>query len=121
MSCQFVKEITTSTDHPMTTSSTPAEILYSGNGDTQASIPFKSNDGAVISGIWASEPFSKKKAHPDEMEFCYLIEGTVKLTDAEGNSSTFSAGQSFVVEPGFDGTWESVTAVRKYFVIAKCR
>ena len=54
------------------------------------------------------------------MEFCYLIEGDVKISDSEGNYSEFSAGDAFVVEPGFDGVWESKTAVRKYFVIAKC-
>lgn len=55
------------------------------------------------------------------MVFCYLIEGRVKISDADGNSSVFSAGEAFVVEPGFDGVWESETPVRKLFVIAKCR
>ena len=54
------------------------------------------------------------------MEFCYLIEGEVRLSDLDGNYSEFSAGDAFVVEPGFEGTWESKTTVRKYFVIAKC-
>ncbi|OXY83186.1 cupin domain-containing protein [Oceanimonas doudoroffii] len=121
MAAQFIRPIEITADYPGITSSTPEDILLSGNGDTLASIPFKSSDATVISGIWMSEPFSKKKSHPDEMEFCYLIEGKVKLTDKNGNSSEFSAGESFVVEPGFDGIWESVIPVRKYFVIAKCR
>mgnify|MGYP000436328775 CR=1 FL=1 len=66
-------------------------------------------------------PFCKKKAYPDEMKFCYLIEGEVKLTDLAGNVSEFKAGESFIVESGFECTWESKTPVRKYFVIAKCQ
>ena len=106
-------------DAPVVT--TPVDVMISGNGATQTLIPFQSADTSVISGIWESQAFSKKKAHPDEMEFCYLIEGEVKLSDLDGNYSEFSAGDAFVVEPGFEGTWESKTAVRKYFVIAKCQ
>ncbi|MFZ6044534.1 cupin domain-containing protein [Pseudomonas sp. CR3202] len=121
MTAQFIKPVAITPSLPGVTSSTPEHILLSGNGDTTAWIPFKSSDANVISGIWASEPFSKKKFHPDEMEFCYIIEGRVKISDVDGNSSVFSAGEAFVVEPGFDGVWESETPVRKFFVITKCR
>lgn len=121
MSARYVKPLIATSDQPWTTSPTSQEILLSGSGITSAWIPFKATDSTVISGMWESDAFSKKKAHPDEMEFCYLIEGRVKLTDAQGNSSVFNAGEAFVVEPGFDGIWESETPVRKYFVIAKCR
>lgn len=121
MTAQFIKPIKVSSDFPEKNISTPSDVLFSGNGDTKMSIPFTSSDSSVISGIWSSEAFSKRKVHPDEMEFCYLIEGQVKLSDLEGNSSVFHAGDAFVVEPGFEGTWESETPVRKYFVIAKCQ
>lgn len=120
MTAKFIKSMVSAPTDPGVISSTPAHLLLSGNADTTTWIPFQSSDTKVIAGIWASEPFSKKKLHPDEMEFCYLIEGRVKIVDADGNSSEFFAGDAFVVEPGFDGTWESETPVRKYFVIAKC-
>tara|TARA_R110001583_G_C5667241_1_gene410321 strand:+ start:4189 stop:4554 length:366 start_codon:yes stop_codon:yes gene_type:complete len=120
MTTKFIKPIVISEGLACTAMPTPSDILISGNGDTEAYIPFKSSDNSVISGIWESEAFSKKKFHPSDMEFCYLIEGDVKISDSEGNYSEFSAGDAFVVEPGFDGVWESKTAVRKYFVIAKC-
>ncbi|WP_404978660.1 cupin domain-containing protein [Caballeronia novacaledonica] len=47
-------------------------------------------------------------------------EGQVEISDKKGNVASFGAGDAFIVEPGFDGVWESLTCARKYFVIAKC-
>lgn len=102
-------------------SPTTASALLSGSGVTKAWPALVTPDGVVTSGVWESEPFSKTKTHPDSMEFCYILEGAVKLSDSKGNAATFSAGEAFIVEPGFDGVWESLTRVRKYFVIAKCQ
>ncbi|MFT5707938.1 MAG: putative cupin superfamily protein [Oceanospirillaceae bacterium] len=120
MTAKYIKSITNTKglDSPLVP--TPADVLISGNGDTRIDIPFKATDSSVMSGVWESEAFSKKKSHPNEMEFCYLIEGEIKISDAQGNFSEFSAGDAFIVEPGFDGVWESKTFVRKYFVLAKC-
>ncbi|WP_277538186.1 cupin domain-containing protein [Pseudomonas baetica] len=47
-----------------------------------------------------------------------MLEGTVRLTDAEGISRTFGPGDSFVVASGFQGIWENLTTVRKvYFIL----
>lgn len=120
MSIQCVQKLPLSSLAEGTKAETPAEALLSGHGEVTTYFGFASENGNTVSGIWSSEAFSKKKSHPDEMEFCYLIEGTVKLTDSEGNSQEFSAGEALVVTPGFDGIWESVTHVKKYFVITKC-
>ncbi|WP_321897169.1 cupin domain-containing protein [Burkholderia cepacia] len=100
---------------------TPAAVLRSGNGDTKTWPAFTSADGVVTSGVWESEAFSKQKVHPDSMEFCYVLEGTVRISDANGNTASFGPGDAFVVDAGFDGVWESLTRVRKYFVIAQCK
>ncbi|HEX8827086.1 MAG TPA: cupin domain-containing protein [Xanthobacteraceae bacterium] len=102
-------------------SPTPAGVLLSGNGDTKAWSALNTPDGVVTSGVWESEAFSKKKSHPDSMEFCYILEGNVRLADNKGGVALFGPGDAFIVEPGFDGVWESLNRVRKYFVIAKCQ
>jgi uncharacterized protein len=100
---------------------TAAAVLVSGNGDTKTWPAFVSPDGFVTSGVWESEAFCKKKSHPDSMEFCYILEGRVDISDTQGNVASFGAGDAFIVEAGFDGMWESLTRVRKYFVIARCQ
>ncbi|WP_321813151.1 MULTISPECIES: cupin domain-containing protein [unclassified Paraburkholderia] len=102
-------------------SPTPAAVLLSGNGDTKTWPALVTTDGVVTSGIWESEAFSKKKSHPDSMEFCYILEGTVEISDNAGNAATYGPGEAFIVQPGFNGVWTSATRVRKYFVIAKCQ
>ncbi|HKQ83712.1 MAG TPA: cupin domain-containing protein [Steroidobacteraceae bacterium] len=102
-------------------SPTPAAVLLSGIGETKTWPALVTADGVVTSGIWESEAFSKKKSHPDSMEFCYILEGTVEISDNEGNVASYGPGDAFIVQPGFDGVWKSLTRVRKYFVIAKCQ
>lgn len=52
-----------------------------------------------------------------EDEFCTITEGTVRLTENNGETQEFRAPASFVIPSGFAGTWEAVTPVRKFFVI----
>ncbi|WP_137887673.1 cupin domain-containing protein [Pseudomonas sp. 2FE] len=55
----------------------------------------------------------------DYDEMCHILEGTVRLTDADGVAKTFGPGDSFVVAAaGLKGTWENITLVRKvYFIL----
>jgi len=77
---------------------------------------FTSSDGRAISGIWEAEPHLER-CQCDFDEMCHLLEGTVRLTGSQGNSQQFCAGDSFVVEKGFSGTWENLTYVKKVFFI----
>jgi uncharacterized cupin superfamily protein len=98
----------------------PSELL-SGDSSTRSWRSFASESGDLRVGIWESEPMSKTKLHPDSMEFCVILEGRVEVADQNGNVAAFGPGDAFVVEPGFAGEWRSLTRVRKYFVVARCR
>jgi uncharacterized cupin superfamily protein len=52
------------------------------------------------SGVWASTPGVWSFEQKDFEEFCYLIEGVVKLTHENGESNTFKAGDAFVIPVG---------------------
>lgn len=80
------------------------EVLY-----TSASEEF-------FTGIWQGTP-GKWRVHYTEDEFCTLIEGSIRLTPPKGKSQTFKAPCSFMIPSGYKGTWESLTKVRKFFVI----
>ncbi len=77
---------------------------------------YQDQTGAFSAGFWASQA-STLAVQYDEDEFCVLLEGTVELTDASGHTETFTAGDAFVIPSGFTGTWKSVTAVRKFYVV----
>jgi uncharacterized protein len=98
-------------------SETPPELLLAGIATTQCQDAF--SQGGVSCGIWESEAFSKVKLHPTSMEYCFILEGEVRLTDSSGASRLFREGDAFVVEPGFDGVWESLGKVRKHYVLCE--
>ncbi|WP_027233601.1 cupin domain-containing protein [Leisingera caerulea] len=77
---------------------------------------FTNEAKGAVSGIWEAGPHLER-CNYDFDELCHILEGTVRLTDADGVSEMFSVGDSFVVAAGFRGTWENLTQVRKVFFI----
>jgi len=67
-------------------------------------------------GVWESTA-GKWHAFAGRNEFCYIISGVVRLIDAFGNAKTFTAGDSFVIPPEFDGMWEVVEDAKKFYAI----
>ncbi|WP_238370827.1 cupin domain-containing protein [Heliomarina baculiformis] len=77
---------------------------------------FEATEKGAISGIWQAGPHLER-CTCDYDEMCHILEGKVRLTDADGQSEEFGPGDSFVVAAGFSGTWENLTHVRKVFFI----
>ncbi|BCM25012.1 cupin domain-containing protein [Methyloradius palustris] len=69
-----------------------------------------------FAGIWHSSVGAKTVNYTEE-EVCYILEGRVRLTDAAGNAKEFGAGSTFVLPAGFKGTWETLEAIKKIYVI----
>ena len=67
-------------------------------------------------GVWASTP-GRWQVSYSEHEFCYLLEGRVRLVASDGVAVEFGAGDAFVVPAGFTGTWETLEAARKHYAI----
>lgn len=73
-------------------------------------------EGGIYAGIWEATP-GKWRIVYDEWEFCHILEGVSIITDDGGEPRTVTAGDSFVLRPGFSGTWEVVETTRKEYVI----
>lgn len=67
-------------------------------------------------GIWQSTPGAWRIAY-DEWEYCRILEGRSVITEEGGEAVTVGPGDSFVIPPGFRGTWEVVETTRKDYVI----
>ena len=70
----------------------------------------------LYSGIWQSTP-GKWRISYDEWEYCRILSGISVVTDADGTAHTVTAGDSFLLRPGFTGTWEVIETTRKDYVI----
>ncbi len=93
-----------------------AEKVVAGTPKTTYKVIYSSASQEFHAGVWQSTP-GKWNVSYGEDEFCTLLEGTVILTASGGQAQKYTAPESFVIPSGFNGTWESATNVRKYFVI----
>ena len=73
-------------------------------------------DGGLYAGIWEATP-GKWRIEYDEWEFCHILSGVSVISEAGGEARTVRAGDSFVLRPGFSGSWEVLETTRKEYVI----
>lgn len=73
-------------------------------------------DGKFLTGYWEATPGTYQVTYNAD-EMVHMFEGKATLTDEDGNSVTYTGGDSFVVEAGFKGTWKTEETVRKIFAI----
>jgi uncharacterized cupin superfamily protein len=67
-------------------------------------------------GMWQSTP-GKWRISYAEWEYVHILQGHSILTDAKGTQTHLRAGDSFIIRPGFEGTWEVVETTLKDYVI----
>lgn len=67
-------------------------------------------------GIWESTPGTWRISY-DEWEYCRILFGHSVITEVGGAAFEARAGDSFVIPPGFQGTWQVVEITRKDYVI----
>ncbi|TVQ81641.1 MAG: cupin domain-containing protein [Micavibrio sp.] len=94
----------------------PADRTEKGPVETTTWNHFTGENDRLYCGIWASSP-GKHRVSYDEWEFCHLIEGEAVLTDENGHAVHIKTGEGFIIPAGFKGTWESLTPLKKHYVI----
>jgi uncharacterized cupin superfamily protein len=72
--------------------------------------------GGLYAGIWEATPGKWRIAY-DEWEFCHILSGVSVIAEDGGGTRTVRAGDSFVLRPGFKGSWEVLETTRKAYVI----
>lgn len=90
--------------------------VVEGDPHHDTALQFESPDGALIAGTWTSTP-GKWHAFTDRDEFCFIIEGHVRLIDETGSARTFKTGDAFLIPNGFKGYWDVIETTTKHFVI----
>jgi len=67
-------------------------------------------------GLWQSTPGKWKIAY-EEWEYVYIHQGHSVLTGDDGSVTHLKAGDSWIIRPGFTGTWEVIETTLKDYVI----
>lgn len=74
-----------------------------------------SND-KIRTGVWEASEGEHVTVKGDAFEFCHILSGCVEITPEGKSAIRYSAGDSFILKPGFVGRWKTIETVRKIFV-----
>lgn len=74
--------------------------------------------GKIRTGVWEATEGKTISIKGETFEFCHILSGRCEIAEDGGESHVFGPGDSFVMRPGFTGTWNTLETVRKIFVIA---
>lgn len=78
---------------------------------------YESEDGKRFAGTWRCTPGTWRIVY-EEWEYCEILEGVSVIAHLDGRRWTVKAGDRFVLEPGFEGSWEVVeTTVKRYVIV----
>ena len=91
----------------------PEKVL---SGDPVFTIWNLEERDGLYCGIWQATPGKWRIAY-DEWEYCRILEGVSVIAEDGGEAVTVRAGDSFILRPGFKGTWEVIETTRKDYVI----
>lgn len=78
---------------------------------------FRDPSGQMTVGAWGSTPFESKIRPFPRHEFVRLLEGAVTLTEGDGATHRFEAGDTFYVPQGAVCGWTSTGYVKKLYAI----
>jgi uncharacterized cupin superfamily protein len=92
------------------------EKVLAGSGAARAWNAFSDASGRFHAGHWQAEPGVRAVDYA-ESEVCVILEGRVRLRDADGAAGEFGPGDAFVIAAGFRGTWESIGRVTKIYAV----
>lgn len=90
-------------------------VVIEGNPEATAWPSYASEGATRTSGVWQSTP-GTYRARYEKWEFCHVLEGSCVITPDNGAAVALKAGDVFVVEPGFEGTWQILETMKKHYV-----
>lgn len=73
-------------------------------------------DGRVTAGLWEATPGAYRSIKGVTWEFCSIISGVSELIEDGKPPRRIAAGDSFVMHPGFEGTWRVLETTTKLWV-----
>jgi len=93
------------------------EFIASGSPEQCGHEYYSAAGGRVSVGVWDSTPYEEVKGPYSVDEFMVLLQGSLDLEDADGNTQTFRAGDGFIIPKGAVVQWRQSEYLRKFYFI----
>lgn len=97
----------------------PSDTIVEGAAHPAAYTAYTDPSGVFTVGVWACDAGTLAINDLAIDEACYLLEGEVIITDAQGHSERYVAGDAFLLKRGFVGTWHMPGPILKYNAMFK--
>ena len=110
---EYMIDISSDGAEPVTERPAPEKVLAGDPVFTTWNI--EEREG-LYCGIWHATP-GKWRISYEEWEYCRILSGVSVLTEDGGAARTVRAGDSFILRPGYVGTWEVIETTVKDYVI----
>ena len=94
----------------------PAELITAGSPVAKWKFLWQSEDKCIGNGTWTCEIGSYNWEYTWD-ETIYIIDGEVTITENNGNSNTYRAGDLIFVPAGTRTSWDIIQPIRKIFHI----
>ena len=92
------------------------EKMLTGSPKQILSNHFSNASGEFHVGFWEAEVGSWNVEY-SEFEYCEILQGKILMVDQHGGQQTVQAGDRFVIEAGYKGTWQVLEYAKKVYVI----
>ena len=79
---------------------------------------FATGDESILTGVWECAPCKEEIDSYPVHEMMTVISGSVTLSNANGDSETFTPGDVFFIAKGTQCTWHITEKLRKFYMIA---
>jgi len=80
---------------------------------------FQTDDEKILTGVWECAPCKEEIESYPVHEMMTVLSGSVTITNAEGQSDTFTSGDTFFVAKGAKVIWEITETLKKFYMIAE--
>jgi uncharacterized cupin superfamily protein len=79
---------------------------------------FATGDESILTGVWECAPCKEEIDSYPVHEMMTVISGSVTLSNANGDSETFTSGDVFFIPKGTRCTWHITEKLRKFYMIS---
>jgi uncharacterized cupin superfamily protein len=77
---------------------------------------FTNPEGTVNAGVWECTPCTEQVVDYPYDQCCFVLEGSLTITDDAGYAQTFRTGDAFMIPRGFNGVWTMTEQYKNFFV-----
>ena len=77
---------------------------------------FTNPEGTVNAGVWECTPCVEHVVDYPYDQCCYVLEGSLIITDENGRTKTFLPDDDFMIPRGFNGSWDMTERYKNFFV-----